>query len=112
MTPEHEKLLIDFGLATLSGAVAGLVAGLILLWRQFGLELAKEDAKCILDILHMIDGARIEVSDAFWNVRFAEQDNEDTKELEQILTDKTAEGMDVFGKIAKQAQYIRAKKYR
>jgi len=72
MTPEHEKLLTDFGLATFSGAVAGLVAGLILLWRQFGMELAKDDAKCILDILHMIDGARIEVSDAFWNVRFAE----------------------------------------
>jgi hypothetical protein len=109
---EHKKLLVDFFLAVVSGTAAGLAAGVILLWRQFGMELAKDDVKCILDILHMIDGAQIEVSDAFWNVRFAEQDDEDTKELEQILTDKTAEAMDVFAKIAKQAQYIRAKKYR
>lgn len=111
MSPEHQKLLTDFAMALVSGTAAGLVAGLILMWRQFGMELAKDDSFRILGILHEIENADIELNDAFFNATYGQYDRGSTN-LERKLSVKTEAAMDVLFKIGTQAQYIRAKKYK
>lgn len=114
MSPELQKFLTDFLFAIVTGVVAGVVAGWVI-WRfQLNAQLALDDTPKIISMVQSLQAAHTEITMAMMMQEFVTESEEGTKE-EGELTDvdtKVAEAGLLILKLASQAQYIRAKRYR
>jgi hypothetical protein len=99
-----KQLIVDFVMAIVSGAIAGLFAGWVLMGRQLHRELAARDASRILDIIRSLEETEINL---IRNIRSTGSGDNDTQSY-LALTD----ARDSLMKIALQAQYLLSERHK
>jgi len=112
LSPEYQKLILDFVMAVISGGVAGLIAGVVLLRMQIRSQLTIEDEPRVINLLQALDEARdnLEIEMA-WQDYLKTQPDFVADKSQASINEKRALANEVMFKLGVQAEHLRSKEY-
>ena len=112
LNPETQKLITDFLVAVFSGAVAGLVAGWVLMRMQIRTTLALDDAPRIMNMIQALNEARNNLqTEISWQEAMRTQPDFDDEDARQSIQLKVFAANEVLLKLRVQAEDIRSNRY-